>query len=127
MTNFADGIDTKLCFRSKKMGKINNIWSYIARHKYLLTVVLGVLLVGLIDENSFRKIVLLNMRQSEVEQELKEYQDQFERDSVRLRALNANQKGVERIARERYFMKRPNEDIYVLSTDKRETSDEAKK
>ena len=113
MTNFAD-----------RMGKINNIWSYIARHKYLLTVVFGVLLVGIIDENSFRKIVLLNMRHNEVEQELQECQAQFERDSVRLRALNANQKGVERIARERYFMKRPNEDIYVLSTDKRKANEE---
>lgn len=102
-----------------RMGKINNIWNYLARHKYLLTVVFGVLLVGVVDENSFRKIVLLNMRQSEVEAELKECREQFERDSVRLRALNANQKGVERIARERYFMKRPNEDVYVLSTDKR--------
>ena len=106
------------------MGKINNIWSYIARHKYLLTVIVGVLLVGVVDENSFRKIVLLNMRHNEVETELRECQEQYERDSVRLRALNANQKGVERIARERYFMKRPNEDIYVLSTDKRETGED---
>ena len=105
------------------MGKLNNIWSYISRHKYLITIVLGVLLVGVIDENSFRKIVLLNMRKDEVETELEEYENQFERDSVRLRALNANQKGVERIARERYFMKRPNEDIFVLSTDKREENE----
>ena len=106
------------------MGKINNIWSYIARHKYLLTIVIGVLLVGVVDENSFRKIILLNMRHSEVEAELKACQEQCERDSTRLRALNANQKGVERIARERYFMKRPNEDIYVLSTDKRNETQE---
>ena len=105
------------------MGKLNNIWTYISRHKYLITIVLGVLLVGVIDENSFRKIVLLNMRKDEVETELEEYENQFERDSVRLRALNANQKGVERIARERYFMKRPNEDIFVLSTDKREENE----
>lgn len=108
------------------MGKINNIWNYIARHKYLITIVLGVLLVGVIDENSFRKIIVLNMHKNEVETELREAMEQYERDSVRLRALNANQKGVERIARERYFMKRPNEDIFVLSTDKRETTDDAR-
>ena len=108
------------------MGKINNIWFYLAGHKYLITIIIGVLLVGVIDENSFRKYALLKMHQDEVEQELRAYEEQFLRDSVRLRALNANQKGVERIARERYFMKRPNEDVFVLSTDSREASEQAK-
>lgn len=108
------------------MGKINNIWSYVARHKYLITVIVGVLLVGVVDENSFRKYAILKMHQDELEQKLAECEEQFERDSVRLRALNASQKGVERIARERYFMKRPNEDIFVLSTDTREASEAAK-
>ena len=107
------------------MGKINNIWNYVSRHKYLITVIVGVLLVGVIDENSFRKYAILKMHQDELEQELQECEEQFERDSVRLRALNASQKGVERIARERYFMKRPNEDIFVLSTDSREASEAA--
>ena len=99
------------------MGKINNIWNYLALHKYLITIIIGLLLVGIVDENSFRKIIVLNMRKSEVEKELREYEEQFERDSIRLRALNANQKGAERIARERYFMKRPNEDVFILSTE----------
>jgi len=108
------------------MGKINNIWFYLARHKYLITIILGVLLVGVIDENSFRKYILLKMHQDEVEQELAAYQEQFLRDSVRLSALESSQKGVERIARERYFMKRPGEDVFVLSTDNREASEQAK-
>ena len=96
------------------MGKINNIWFYLAGHKYLITIIIGVLLVGVIDENSFRKYALLKMHQDEVEQELRAYEEQFLRDSVRLRALNANQKGVERIARERYFMKAADEDIFII-------------
>lgn len=101
------------------MGKVNNVWSYIARHKYLITIVLGLLLVGVIDENSFRKMVLLNMRYNESVEELKMYEEQYKRDSVRLSALEANRKGVEKVARERYFMKRPDEDVFVLSTDSR--------
>lgn len=101
------------------MGKVNNIWSYLARHKYLITIVLGTLLVGVVDENSIRKYVLLQMRYSDAQKELREYEDQYRKDSIRLSALNANRKGVERVARERYFMKRPNEDVFVLSTDER--------
>ncbi|MBQ0074875.1 MAG: septum formation initiator family protein [Prevotella sp.] len=99
------------------MGKVNNVWSYFARHKYLITIVIGLLLVGVIDENSTRKYIMLRMHYNEVQAELKEYEEQFRRDSIRLSALNANKRGVERVARERYFMKRPNEDVFVLSTD----------
>ena len=101
------------------MGKVNNVWAYLARHKYLITMVLGLLLVGVLDENSFRKYMLLQMRYNEAKRELDTYVEQYKRDSVKLHALDANPKGVERVARERYFMKRPNEDVFVLSTDER--------
>lgn len=100
------------------MGRVNNIWTYLARHKYLITIVLGVLIVGVIDENSFRKYIMLRIRYSEAQEELNEYVEQYQRDSVRLSALDAGHRGVERIAREQYFMKRPNEDVFVLSSDK---------
>lgn len=101
------------------MGKVNNIWAYLARHKYLITIVLGLLLVGVIDENSFRKYIMLRMEYNAAQVELKHYEELFYRDSVRLSALQANRKGVERVARERYFMKRLNEDVFVLSTDEK--------
>lgn len=99
------------------MGKPNNIWSYLARHKYIITIVIGILLVGVFDENSFRKYFVLKMRLSEVEEELKVFEDKYLQDSLKLSALDANHKGVERIARETYYMKRPNEDVFVLTTD----------
>ena len=37
-----------------------------------------------------------------------------------IRELNHNPKAMERIARERYFMKEDDEDIFVLSDDNRE-------
>ena len=37
-----------------------------------------------------------------------------------IRALNRNPKAVERIARERYFMKADDEDIYVMRDDSEE-------
>lgn len=101
------------------MGRINNLWTYLARHKYLITIVLGLLLVGVLDENSFRKYMLLQMRYNDAKAELESYVEQYKRDSVKLHALEADVKGVERVARERYFMKRANEDVFVLSSDER--------
>lgn len=99
------------------MGRVNNIWSYLARHRYLITIVLGVLMIGLVGENSLWHYMQLRVRLAEVEDELEQYQRQYDRDSVRLRALRSSHKGVERIAREKYFMKHDNEDVYVLSSD----------
>lgn len=96
----------------------------MSRHKYLITIVLGVLLIGLVGENSLLHYMQLQVRLSEVTKELEEYEQQFERDSVRLRALQSNHKGVERIAREKYFMKHPDEDIFVLSNEHYKQSSE---
>ena len=49
--------------------------------------------------------------------QIDDYQKQFDNDSVRLHILMNDPKGAERIARERYLMKRPNEDIFIMSTD----------
>lgn len=106
------------------MGKVNNLWAYLARHKYLITIVIGVLIVGVLDENSFRKYMLLQMRYNETKSELDSYVEQYKRDSVKLHALEENVKGVERVARERYFMKRSNEDVFVLSSDERNEATE---
>lgn len=101
------------------MGKINNIWSYLNKQKYLITIILGLLLVCVIDENSFRKYVTYQLRINELHSEIESYQKQYENDSLHLKALTDDPKGVERIARERYFMKRANEDIFVMSTDRK--------
>lgn len=108
------------------MGKINNIWAYLNKQKYLITIILGLLLVCVIDENSLMKYVSYQLRINELTAEIETYQKQFERDSTRLKTLYDDPKGVERVARERYLMKRDNEEIFVMSTD-REASEELEK
>ena len=89
----------------------------MGRHKYLITVILGILIVGIIDENSFRSLAMYQIRIQELQAQIDDYQKQFDNDSVRLHILMNDPKGAERIARERYLMKRPNEDIFIMSTD----------
>lgn len=96
------------------MGQLNSIWNYLARHKYLITIVIGLLIVGVVDENSFRKYFTHKLRINELNEEIEESTEKFVRDSTALSALMRGDKGIERIARERYHMKRPNEDIYIM-------------
>ncbi len=106
------------------MGKVNNIWDYISRHKYLLTTVVGLILVGVVDDNSVRSLIQLSVRLNECEDKLERYTRQYERDSISLRNFQAGLKGVETIARERYKMKRANEDVYILSNDRNYETEE---
>ena len=69
-------------------------------------------IVGIIDENSFRSLAMYQIRIQELQAQIDDYQKQFDNDSIRLHVLMA-----ERIARERYLMKRPNADIFIMSTD----------
>lgn len=105
------------------MGKINIVWAYLGRHKYLITTIIGLLLVGIFDENSLRKYATQNMTINELKAEIEQYEEQFQRDSTKLNALINTPKGVERVARERYLMKRDNEDIFIMSSDPKETED----
>ena len=98
-------------------GRLNGILGFIAHYKYLIVVVIGVLIVGLIDENSFLKSVQLELRISDLNREINRYTEQYEADSRQLDELKRHPKAIERIARERYFMKADDEDIYVLSDD----------
>lgn len=107
-------------------GRLNGILGFIAHYKYLIVVVIGVLIVGLIDENSFLKRVQLELRISDLKCEINKYTEQYEADSRQLNELKRHPKAIERIARERYFMKADDEDIYVLSDDEQpiETNNE---
>ena len=68
------------------MGKLISIWSFICRRKYLITVVAFAVIIGFLDENSL-------VRRFGYEREIS---------------------AIEQIAREKYLMKKPNEDIYVF-------------
>ena len=79
--------------------------------------ILGVLIVGFLDENSFVQRMKYELQISDLKSQIEEYNDHYEHDSRQLKELRRNPKAIEKIARERYFMKADDEDIFVLSDD----------
>ena len=53
----------------------------------------------------------------ELEEEIDRYTRQACRDQEQIHMLDSDPKAIEKIARERYFMKTDDEDIFVLSDD----------
>ena len=87
--------------------------------KYSLVMILGFAVVGFLGDNSVWQHVQ-NLRLIEqLTEEKDKYNADYERDQAQIRELDTNPKAMEKIARERYFMKAEDEDIFVLSDDKR--------
>ena len=97
--------------------KLNMILRLVAHYKYLITTVVGIALVGFLDENSLLMHVRYRLRISELNDQIEMYNERNEAVTHELRELRLHPKAIEKIARERYFMKADDEDIFILSTD----------
>lgn len=95
---------------------------HIPLMKYVVAVVLCVLVVGFIGENSVWAHLRNLRRISSLETEIDDYNRRHQRDESQIEILSTNPKAMEKIARERYFMKADDEDIFVLSDDDRHTN-----
>jgi cell division protein FtsB len=87
--------------------------------KYAVVCVAGILIVGFLDENSVWNHLKNRQRIEELTEEKARYNAAYRRDQAQIRELDRNPKAMEKIARERYFMKADDEDIFVLSDDDR--------
>ena len=52
-----------------------------------------------------------------MKEEIEKYRKEYEENTERLNELAVDSGAIERIAREKYLMKKPNEDIYVFEED----------
>ena len=94
------------------------VW-YSVIFKYAVVSIVGVLLVGFLDDNSMWSHIKNLQRIDELMAEKERYNAEFRRDQAQIKELDRNPKAIEKIARERYFMKADNEDIFILSDDDR--------
>ena len=106
----------------EKKSKMQSVLSFVSRYKYWVVVVVGLAVILVFDENSLYVRWQHQRTISELKSEIAKYKKQFESDTQQLKDLESNPKAIERIARERYFMKADDEDIFVLSTDLEEVA-----
>ena len=105
------------------MSKITSIfWHILSRFKYHLVIIAGLAIVGFIDDESVLKRIEYEYQIEDLQKEIAKYKHRYEMDSKRLKELNRNPDAIAKIARERYFMKADDEDIFVLSDDKKTIS-----
>lgn len=96
------------------MSKLLTLWNFIGRHKYIITLVIFGIIIVFLDENSLIQRARHKDEIKTLKNEISKYRVQFEEDTERLKEITNNPEALEKIAREKYLMKKPNEDIFIF-------------
>lgn len=90
----------------------NNYLSKI--NAYGLVILVSLALILTMGDSSLYKRYMYDKKIRSLEKEIKHYQKEIEVNRQKLNALRTDKEGLERFAREEYFMKGPDEDIYII-------------
>ena len=96
------------------MSRLLTIWNLIRRHKYLITILAFLVIIVFLDENSLVQRAQHKHEISTLNSEIAKYRKQYEEDTRKLKEIMNNPDALEKIAREKYLMKKPNEDIFIF-------------
>lgn len=82
-------------------------------NRYVIVLVFFIVWMLFLDNTSYIEQRVLNKQIDELEDNKTYYQDEINKDSRNIKKLK-NPGQVERYAREKYYMKRDSEDIYII-------------
>lgn len=95
------------------MSKLYTLWELICRFKYIVVGAFILLIVCVLDDNSLLNRHKRSVHMEQMRTEIERYKQEYAYADARLRELE-NPAMVEKLAREKYFMKREGEDLFVL-------------
>lgn len=98
------------------MSRIKDFYNnYLAKiNAYWLVIIVFLILTLTLGDSSLYKRYTYDQKIRSLEKEIKHYQKEIEINSKKLNDLHTDKEGLERFAREEYFMKKPNEDVFII-------------
>ena len=104
------------------MKKIKDLYQKLPaplRNKYLITFVVFLVWIFFIDKFDIITQIKMNKEFKQLKQQQEFYKSEVEKDSTIIYNLNNNPEEQERFARERFLMKKDNEDLYIVREKKK--------
>ena len=98
----------------------------ILGNRYVIVLVFFVVWMSFLDTTSYMEHRVLNKELDELEDNKKYYQDEIKKDEENIKHLK-NPDQIEKYAREKYYMKRDSEDIYIIEFEEETLPDEKSK
>lgn len=96
------------------MKKIKDIWAIAARHKYAITIVVFLLIICFLDQNNLMLRLQHRRQIRELKSEIGQYEAMRDESIRGLQELANDSNNIERIAREKYGMHLPNEEVFII-------------
>ncbi len=85
----------------------------ILGNRYVIVLVFFIVWISFVDNTSYMEHRVLNKEIEELEDNKKYYQEEIRKDDENIKRLK-NADEIEKYAREKYYMKRDSEDIYII-------------
>ena len=84
------------------------------RNKYLMAILIFLVWLLIFDRNSLIDRIKYVRTRHDMEEEKQFYIERIDKDTRRLTELKTDRDNLEKFAREQYFMKKENEDVFVI-------------
>lgn len=94
----------------------NKKWVRIFLNSYVLLSIIFIIWMFFFDENNYQNHLRFNQEINELENSIKIYKDKIAKDEEMIEKLQDSLQ-LERFAREKYLLKRDNEDVYIIQYD----------
>ncbi|MDH1883367.1 FtsB family cell division protein [Empedobacter falsenii] len=101
----------------KRKIKDTRVFKFVWNRYFVLTVAFAVWMI-FFDQNSFFVHRELDKQIKLLEVDEQYYQEHLDTESEKLNQLNSNPAEIERIAREKHFLKKDDEDIFIIQQEK---------
>ena len=98
----------------------------ILGNRYVIVLAFFTVWMLFLDNTSYMEHRILNKQLNELEDNKKYYQDEIKKDAEDIKQLK-NPDQIEKYAREKYYMKRDSEDIYIIEFEGDSIKDEQSK
>ena len=94
-----------------------NFFYWLFKLKYLIALAVFVGAIGFVGENSVVNRIAQQREIARLKGEIGEYSHRFDTDKETLNALKHDVEAVKEVARDRYYMKTDDEDIFIVEAD----------
>jgi len=98
------------------MDTLRKFYAFIKPYlnKYAITVVVFVVFIVFIDDNNVIRRIQYELQIKGLRKEIHHYEKLRDDNTVKLEKLHSSDSELERIAREEYMMKKPDEEVFIV-------------
>ena len=98
------------------MSQLKNFYNrYLSRlNKYWLVFIIFVFLTFTVGDSTLYDRFIYDQKIRELERDIKQYEKEIDVSRKKLDDLRADKDRLEKYAREEFYMKKPNEDVFII-------------